>query len=296
LHRSLEVLFGMPIDPEGLLLQNLDAINRIVAFACRRNRLEGADADDFAGTVRLRLVENDYKIVRSFQGRSSFVAYMSVVIQRMLLDQRIHEWGKWHASAEAQRLGETAVRVERLLYRDGRTENEILQILHHDEPMLTRERLSEMISRLPPREARRRVVDIGEAETVSDVRETAQENILENDRRRTAATISKLVRKFISVLPDDDRLLLQLRFESGMTIAEIARAMHLEQKPLYRRLEKHFRRLREELAQSGIQRQDIESLVGGDSGTVLDFQLRKSSRRPSTYAGGAAASPEEGSR
>lgn len=275
------------MDPEGLLLQNLDAINRIIAFTCRRHRLDGADADDFGGSVRLRLVENDYAVLRSFQGRSSFTTYITVVIQRLLLDYRVHQWGKWRASAEGQRLGEMATRVEKLLHRDGCSFDEILQILQIDA-----RQLQDMIDRLPAREPRRRMVEIEQAESIASPTADPHESALDGEREKTASRVSTVVRRFIDALPDEERLLLQLRFDSEMSVAQIARSMRLGQKPLYRRMEKHLGALRSELEREGIDRRAIEDLIGA-RGAVLDFQLRNAAGRPSNHSGGAVAAGQK---
>jgi RNA polymerase sigma factor (sigma-70 family) len=276
----------MPIDPEELLLRNLDAINRIVAFICKRHRLEGADADDFAATVRLRIIEDDYKVLRSFLGRSKFTTYISVVIQRMLIDYRTHDWGKWHASAAAERLGKDAVRLECLIHRDGRTFDEAVQLLCADRPDLTSESLWEIAQRLPPREPRRRSVDIDEAKNV------ASTYAAPIDREDAASQVTAVVRRFIDQLPDEDRLLIRLRFDCSMTVAQIARSMNLDQKRLYRRLEAHFRSLRTQLETAGFARADIDDLIG-DRGVLLDFQLGNRSGRPSMQDGGTAAAVQK---
>src|SRR6185369_9221111 len=115
--------------PDQLLRANVQLVQRIVGRACRRARLQPADAEDFASEVMIALMENDYAIVRKFEGRSSFGGFLSVVIDRLLLNRFVAERGKWTASAEAQRLGAAAVALERLIYRDGRPLDAALPIV-----------------------------------------------------------------------------------------------------------------------------------------------------------------------
>lgn len=142
---------------ESLFLEHLEVIERSISFVCRRNRMEAADGEDFASSVKLKLIENDYEVVRAFQGRSSFSTFITVVIQRLFLDDRIHMMGKWHPSAEAGRLGETAVGLERILHRDGRSIDEALVLLNTPEQPLTRRDLEEIRQRLPERKPKRRM-------------------------------------------------------------------------------------------------------------------------------------------
>ncbi|MGH7489945.1 MAG: hypothetical protein ACREMY_30715, partial [bacterium] len=84
-----------PAARETAFLSLLPTIDRIVSFVCRRNNLGPAEADDFRSLVRLKLIENDYDVLRRYQGRSTLRTYLTVVVQRRFLDYRISEWGKW---------------------------------------------------------------------------------------------------------------------------------------------------------------------------------------------------------
>jgi RNA polymerase sigma factor (sigma-70 family) len=264
------------VHARDLLIANLDLVERVIAFTCRRQRLEDAEAEDFASTVKLKLIEDDYAIVRKFEHRSSFATFITVVVQRMLLDYRIQLWGKWHSSAEAKRLGDTAVELEKILLRDGRCVEEAFAILGAGNPDLTIESLQQLASRLPARPPKRKTVELDEAASVS----TPPVEHLHSDQMRTSAQVSDLVRRFIDALAPDDRLLLQLRFDSEMTVAEIARSMQLEQKQLYRRIERLLRDLRAELERNGIAADEAAALIG-DRGVVLDFHLENGVLRPS---------------
>src|SRR5213595_2261932 len=143
------------MDARELLEANLDLIERVIRFTARRQRLEESECEEFASIVKLKLVENDYGVIRKFQGRSHLSTFITIVVKRMLLDYRIHHWGKWHASAEAKRLGDLAVDLEQLLLRDGRTIDEALPMLRGRYPDTTREMLEEIAERLPERRARR---------------------------------------------------------------------------------------------------------------------------------------------
>src|SRR2546423_8721210 len=87
---------GSRLDARALLVENLDLIDRVIAFISRRQRLDQVESEEFGSIVKLKLVENDYAIVRKFEGRSHFATFITIVVQRMLLDYRIHHWGKWH--------------------------------------------------------------------------------------------------------------------------------------------------------------------------------------------------------
>lgn len=71
------------MEARQLLTANLAVIDRAVAFAARRHRLE---AVGFAAVVRRKLTENDYAILRAYDRRSRLSTYLSVVVQRMALE------------------------------------------------------------------------------------------------------------------------------------------------------------------------------------------------------------------
>src|SRR5688500_20209685 len=106
---------------QELYLQNLRSIERIAASVARRNHLRGDEAAEFTQEVRVRLLDDNYAVIRKFEGRSSFTTYLTTVIVRLYHQYRVAQWGEWRASAEAKRLGDEASTLERLGTRDGCT-------------------------------------------------------------------------------------------------------------------------------------------------------------------------------
>src|SRR6185295_1916310 len=109
------------MNPEETYLQHLPTIERIASFVARRNHLNADEAAEFTQEVRFRLFDGDYAIIRKFEGRSLFSTYLTTVIGRLFHQWRVEQWGKWRPSAEAKRLGDKAIALERLLSRDGYT-------------------------------------------------------------------------------------------------------------------------------------------------------------------------------
>jgi RNA polymerase sigma factor for flagellar operon FliA len=262
-----------------------------VAFACRRYRLDPNDAEEFAAIVNLKLVENDYAILRAYEARSGFATFISIVVQRMALDYRIHAWGKWHTTAEAKRLGPLAIDLEKLLHRESRTIDEAVVILGSTHGGVTRESLIALADRLPERTPRVREVAIGGSD-LPDQTVAADERVFASERRRASEDLSAIMSAIIGRLPEDEQLILQLRFEGGLAVSQIARALQLDQKLLYRRIERRMREIRAELESAGVAPGDALDLIGRDE-AVLDFDLGKRKRRPSIPADEPAARSED---
>jgi len=275
--------------PREVLLANLPLIEQIISSICRRKGMNPDDIEEFSSVVKLRLIENDYAIIRAFKERSSFATYIAAVISRNVLDHRNREWGKWRVSAEAQRLGEIAVKLERMLHREERSFDEACAAVLAEHPDVSRVDLERILAKLPRRMKRRRV-ELNETElepTPAD--DTAPE------RENVASRISVVVRAFIDQLSDEDQLILRLRFDSDMSVAQIARALHLDQQVLYRRLYGKFTTLRKRLEAAGVSADDVTSLIGHDT-EFLDFQLKSRGRRPSEEDESYGGDPAGGTR
>jgi RNA polymerase sigma factor (sigma-70 family) len=270
--RQSSEAYTSPSSGEATFLAELPTIERAIRFTCWRASLIGADIEDFGSWVKLKLIENDYATLRKFERRCSFAAYIGIVVQRLLLDYRVHLWGKWHASAEAKRLGDVAVAIESHLVRDGLSIADALPALRRHWPDLTEQYVYEIAARLPSRHLRARAVELDLADDVvspSGIQETA----LERDRTDLAARIAAIVHEALDAYDEDDRLLLRLRFQSDISIADIARMLAVEQKPLYRRLQRLLADLRARLRRQNIDADDVETVIGsGGIGVDLGFE------------------------
>src|SRR5215218_3468574 len=70
------------LTPEQLFLDNLDLIERIAAHACRWSRLRPEDKEDFISWVKLKLIEDDYAVLRRYEKRENATlrTFLTVVI------------------------------------------------------------------------------------------------------------------------------------------------------------------------------------------------------------------------
>lgn len=260
------------MDPGDVFRANLSLIDQVSSGVCRRARVYGADADDFASSFRLALMDRDYAILRQYQGRASLKAFLTIVADRMLLDLRTHEYGRWRPSAEATRLGRAALVLEELVCRDRRPLDEVFPHARAVDPALTREAAEAILARLPEHRTRPKPTDL---ETIPpDVILAADQTdarALEGDALRLSRQTSAVVREALATLPLEDRMLLRFRFASSMKISDISRMLRLPQRPLYRRLESLLGRLRSALAAASLDARELEELIGAQGGESMDF-------------------------
>jgi len=233
--------------PDQLLVSQLSLIDDVVAIVVRRHRLSPQDRDDFCSIVRLRLIENDYAVLRQFRGQSSLRTYLLVVITRLVLDYTNAEWGKWRASSQARRLGLTAVRLERAIWRDQLSVDAACASLAAAGIRLTPSEASTMLERIPSRTPRRHIP----ADHLDSVpaKGAAPDAELWSQAGRIALT---MLQSAVMRLGAAERRLLKLRFRDRVSVADVARRYGVDQKALYRRFDGILGRLRVDLESQGV--------------------------------------------
>jgi RNA polymerase sigma factor for flagellar operon FliA len=271
------------MSPEVLFRENLPLIERVIAGVCRRSGLRDADAEDFGSTVKLALIENDYAILRGYEGRAPLGAFMAVVVQRLLSREWVRLRGRWHPSAEAERNGEAAVLIEKLTVRDGRALDEAIEIACNVDPSLDRARAREIAARLPARTPRMRLVPLPDDEARFVASDAADSRANEADARRLSARAAHVVRETLAGLPLQDRMLMRLCFGAQMSIADAARMLGVPQRPLYRRIEALLRRLRGALEREGISSTAVEEVISAGAAESLDFGLTDGKTGPARH-------------
>lgn len=267
---------------ERLFIENLEIIEDVIRFVAARYEMRDADAEDFGSDVKTRLIENDYAVVRSYAGLASFKTYITIVIQRLALDARIHQWGKWHSSAEAKRIGPVAVELEKYIRRDKRTIADALLPCQRLDPDVTLEMLEQLATRLPYKEQRMRLVGIEDAPETRQApvaTPNASVEVVRNDQSRIVVNV---IRETLLRFTPEDQKLFRLHFGAGMKISEVARAWNVDKKPLYPRIIRCLQELRKALEAAGISQVEARE-IADERAATLDFGLDEESAavRPS---------------
>ena len=236
---------------EATFLRLLPRIERQCRFIAIRYGL-AADVDDFTSHVKLRLIEDDYAILRKFQGRAQIETFVATVIQNLARDYRISRTGKWRPTVVAKRLGEVAVLLERLMYRDGHSLEQAVEVIatNHRQPISLTD-LEAIARELPPRFVRQFVSD-DVLETVGAPGHAPDDRMVAEEYRSEAARVCAALRDVKATLSDTDQVILAMRYEDGLKIVEIAAALKLDQKLLYRRIDALHTNLKRELETRGV--------------------------------------------
>lgn len=286
--------------PEDTYLQHLQTIKRIASFVAHRNHLNADESGDFTQEVHKRLIDDDYAVIRKFEGRSKFSTYLTTVIERLFQQWRVEQWGKWRPSAEARRLGDKAVTLERLLTRDGYTFDEAVKVL--TTPGGSQYRAAELEAiylRLPPRTPRPVLVSDEVTPEIAALDTDADDRVEMHDRERSARRISAAVDRLLESMDPEDRLILQLRFWQALKAPDIARRLNIDQKRIYKRLDRLCLMMRRALESAGHGKAEIGTLLSrGDQDIRFEFPVNGENGAfgPSHERGGGARGSEGGLR
>lgn len=250
------------MDARALLEENLELVRSIVRFTGRRRLVDESDLDELESYVNLKLVESDYRILRRFEHRSSLKTYLTVVVQRLFLDYLHSKWGKWRPSAAARRIGSVAIRLEELMNRDGLSFDEAVEtLLTSRATELSRDELFQIVSELPVRQPRRMTPVEGGSLPEAAVPVPPAPEVTESDVDSLARAAEETLRTALSKLRAEDRLVLKLRFNDGLSVPQISSALDLESKPLYRRINKCLVALKESFEAGGFDFAQMRELM-----------------------------------
>lgn len=251
------------LNPEALFLEHLKWIDRVASMTCSRYGVWGAEAQDCAAWVRMKLMENDYAVLRGFRGKSELKTYLASVVFRHVVSFIRAERGRWRPSAAARRLGPLTAELELLVRRDRYTLQQAGEKLRvAGRTTLSDAELARLLERLPERGPLRptevdpaRMLDAAPSALRTDECVLAVEAATHYEN--TMAALDRAMAQ----LEAEDRLIVQMHFADGSSLADVARGLRLEQKPLYRRVQRLRVRLRALLESEGLRGNDVRDIV-----------------------------------
>lgn len=245
----------------ALLESHYDLIQRKLRLLSRGSGLPDHEAEEFRSWALFRLVEDDYRVLASWEGRSTFSTFLTIVLVNLMRDYRIHIWGKWRPSAEARRQGTDIVLLERLWVRDGLPLAEVVHRMR-EEHGVTRPpaELERLAASLPRRPERRQVPEDELLRVPVDGR--VESRVEDAERDRTAALLNAELLPLLRSLAAEDRLLLKLHYRDGLSMAAIAPVLGHPQRELYSMRDRCLKRLRRTLEGAGLSAVQVRKLIG----------------------------------
>lgn len=255
----------MSAAPAALSSAHFALLQRVIRTVARSNRLNPEDAEDFGQSVHLKLLERNYDVFDSFEGRASLTTFLTVVVSRLLLDWRNATRGKWRPAAATARLGEQAIALERLMHRDGLTRDEAIATLASRVPTRRRQdaeatyaSLAHLADRLPTRTRRTFVRDVAD-ELLGQLE--FDDPVAARELQAEQRAVRRALHQACARLTATDRQLLALRYGRARTVRAIGDELKTDPKPLYRRLERVLKTLRHDLIAMGIDAGSAQQLM-----------------------------------
>lgn len=254
---------AQPTDPnEAAFTANLPVVREAIRAVCRRCRVSRDEEAEFTSSVIVKLIDNGYEVFRRFRGGSGLRTFLFAVAYRHLLDLRNSEWGKWRPSKCARRLGSAAICLEELVFRQRTALPEAVNIVaNHPQWGLSTSAVRSLYAQLPARAPRRRVSEPLDsiAGRLADLHPSEHER---DEQQHEAARVRAALAKALARLDRDERRLLRLRFQDGLSMSEIAAVTEADAPALYRRFARILRRLRAELQAEQLTSLDVCPLLG----------------------------------
>jgi RNA polymerase sigma factor for flagellar operon FliA len=144
--------------------------------------------------------------------------------------------------------------------RDGWSLEQAIETLRVNHSVVVDEGLRGLCEKLTRRTASRQLVPEDQAVEMADAAPTPEANVLRAEQDFLAKRVQTALDRAYQALTPEERLILKMRFEDGLSVAEIARALHLDQKRLYRTLQRLLETVSATLKFEGIARSDVQAL------------------------------------
>jgi RNA polymerase sigma factor for flagellar operon FliA len=253
-----------PLNAEAIFLEHLGWIDKMAAFASRRHgRREDADIEDFTSWARMQLMKDDYAVFQSFRGEADWKTFIATVMVRLSIAYSRRQQGRWRASAAAERMGTPAKELEQLVHRDGYTVEQAGLKLRTagvtDQSDLELARLLESLRTRAP--LRPQEVADEPALEATESPDRADERVEEAETRTERSALKAALLRGMSAMSQEERMIVWMHYGEGHTLAHVARALSIEQKPLYRRINKLRDLLRSLLEREGVSSPDVRALL-----------------------------------
>lgn len=252
------------MDAAGYLEDHLSHVEAAIRAICIRHSIYGDEAEEFASTIKLKLIEDDYKRLRDFRGNSNLKTYLYAIINRLFIDELRSRKGRWRLSADAKRLGPAAEKLEELICRDNNSFDEacytLLSIPSYSS--YSRDELYEIYLKLPKK--KNRYLAEVYPECLSDISSTDPhpDEVLHNKRIEVIErSIEGLIRKILPSLNDEDRLILKMRFNNDLSISMIAETLKYKRGYIENRINNILTAFKEGILSNGININDAMEVI-----------------------------------
>lgn len=231
------------------------------------------EALELSNLVLDKLEADEYKILKQFQGKSKLTTYLTAIISRQAVDMLRQKHGRNRQKERAGALGPLGEKVYKIVFQQGLSLVEVQKdFLRKRLPVPTDEAIQEVIDKIEgPVKIPADTQDIktgflksrdnpGEKDVVvSDHASNPEQTMLDQTRNQT---IDLTLMELLDKLSGEDRMILRMRFGLGEhekpgQIQEIAAALHISPKTVYKRITTILGTCRKHLELKGVTIHDL---------------------------------------
>lgn len=258
--------------------------------------IEGLHQSNEAGETFFRL-RRYLESVDRYNGKGRLTTWLGRVSQNLVSDYFREREGRKTLPRSIQRLDLTCQQIFKLLYWDCLAEREAYQVIKNQATKLTRDEFdqivlqinlslktcnrwsiySEVIRKTPALPLHPYGADTSGAAPQVQVADESTESspsrsTVSQQEKEAAEEMGRVLRRVISGLPEEGRLLLVCRFKHGMTAGEIARLLRRkDEKRIYSELERLKDQLKQALEEAGFQWGRVELGLEAIEGLLDEF-------------------------
>jgi RNA polymerase sigma factor (sigma-70 family) len=254
-------------NPQQVLEENLETIKLIVKKICYRSSMQEADIEDVISYTYERLIRDDYKIIREFEGKTLPQSFLVLVVTNICKDRFRKHSGRWRPSTKATELGETACRLEKLLYRQKYSFEETIEIietenLNADEKVPSRAEMEKIASQLKVRQRNVTVLPgdlhlTNIATSNPDYESTFRKNELNSRKLELDQVIIQHKRK----MGEEEKLILKLHFSDNHNISVISRTLNKTRYHIKKSIDLTLETFKQTILKNGFDRSEIDEIL-----------------------------------
>ncbi|MEO5357379.1 MAG: sigma-70 family RNA polymerase sigma factor [Nitrospirae bacterium YQR-1] len=260
------------MDAEKYLEENLPVIKQAIKSLCAKYDVGGPELQDCTGRVLEKLIEEDYKKIRAYGGRSSFKTYITTVVRCLIIDIFRETEGRQRVSGSVKAQGKTAEILYKLIIRDGIPIDEATEILSKNYKIsITTDEVYKLAETFSKKD--RIKIDPIDSYSIDEIApgNATPESVMEEQRLQTLySKVMIAVQIITSQLLPEEILMINMRFQDNINVSEIARILKVERAAIDKGLKTIFVKLKEELLKRGISKSGIQEVFeyierkGGD--------------------------------
>ncbi len=232
------------------------------------------EALELCNNVLDKLEESDFKILRQFQGKSKLTTYLTAIISRQAVDTIRKKRGRSREKERAKALGPLGEKIYKIIFQQGLSLVEVQkEFLHKRKPVPTDEAIQDAIDKI--RGSVKIPADENELKTgylepsdnhlekpsvvVPDSAGNPEKVLLQKTKEQE---VERILTDLAAGLSGEERLILRMRFGLGENdnpkhIPDIASALNLNPKTVYKRIGNILTKCRNTLELKGVNINDL---------------------------------------